>query len=148
MSLVRSAFAIDEPSNGERRATPARATAERNTGPGILEKTIDRLEDILEEETRALRGRRSLDMREFNNRKSQALLELSRVARLLGSGPLDAELQDRLTSLRSKLEVNLGVIRMHLDAVKEIAAVVSGSIQDAQSDGTYSRGARNGPAKA
>lgn len=145
--MVKSAFVSDDAVSADRKPVAVKHVVDKGTGAALLEKTIDRLEDILVEETHALRSRRSPDLREFNNRKSQALLELSRVARLLGSGPLDDDLQGRLTELRRKLEDNLGVIRMHLDAVKEIAAVVSGSIQDAQSDGTYSRGTRLGSAK-
>ncbi|MFZ4807714.1 MAG: flagellar protein FlgN [Hyphomicrobiaceae bacterium] len=111
---------------------------------GLLEKTIDRLEDLVDEETSALRAHKATDLRDFNNRKSQALLELSRVARMVGNGPLDADLRDRLGVLHAKLETNRGVIKMHLDAVREIAAVVSGSIQESQSDGTYSPAVRKG----
>jgi len=119
-----------------------RAAAERGVAHSLLEKTLDRLEDVIDEETAALKSYRATDLRDFNNRKSQALLELSRVARSLGNGPFDVQLTDRLAVLKSKLDANRGVIKMHLDAVREITLLVSDSIQEAESDGTYTRSSR------
>jgi hypothetical protein len=45
----------------------------------------------------------------------------------------------RLLGFRVKLGFYLRKIRLHLDAVKEIASVLSDAIQNAESDGTYSR---------
>jgi len=140
----RGTEGVSAPSDRDRRGQ-GRGGHDRTTAQGLLEKTIDRLEDLVDEETSALRAHKATDLRDFNNRKSQALLELSRVARMVGSGPLDLDLRDRLGVLHAKLETNRGVIKMHLDAVREIAAVVSGSIQDSQSDGTYSPTVRKAP---
>ncbi len=85
-------------------------------------------------------------MRESNNSKSQALLELSLAARSLEGVPLDAELIQRFKALRGKLEVNQAVLRKHLEAVREIASVVSDTIQDREWDGTYSQHKRSGGA--
>lgn len=124
------------------RKAASRPVADKGSNHVLLEKTIDRLEDLIDEETAALRSNRSPDLREFNNRKSQALLELSRVTRVVGNLTIDGELADRLAVLQQKLETNRGLIKMHLDAVREIAALVSGSIQEAESDGTYTPAVR------
>ncbi len=44
-----------------------------------VELSIQRLEDIVEQETAALRERKVVNLKDFNDRKSQALLELMRV---------------------------------------------------------------------
>jgi len=102
-------------------------------------KILQRVEKLVDRETVALRSRAPIDYREFNNGKSQALLELNLAIRSLGATTLDAELIERLKTLRGKLETNRVVLRMHLDAVREIANVVSETIQDREWDGTYSQ---------
>jgi hypothetical protein len=104
-----------------------------------IDRTMQRIEKLVERETEALRSRVQIDLRESNNGKSQALLELGLVARTLEGIPFDAELIQRLKALHGKLENNRAVLRKHLDAVREIAGVVAGTIQDSEGDGTYSQ---------
>jgi hypothetical protein len=111
-----------------------------------IDRTMQRIEKLVERETEALRSRVDIDLRESNNGKSQALLELGLVARTLESIPFDAELIQRLKSLHGKLENNRAVLRKHLDAVREIAGVVAGTIQDSEWDGTYSQQGGSGGA--
>jgi hypothetical protein len=40
--------------------------------------------------------------------------------------------------LRISLEVNQRIVKMHLDAVREVSAIVADAIKEAESDGTYS----------
>jgi len=103
-----------------------------------LERCVARLEEVVDLETAALKGRRAVDLREFNNRKSQGLLDLSRCLRLFqGVAPSKSALA-RLAGLRVKLDLNRDVLKLHLEAVREVAAVLSDAIRDAESDGTYS----------
>jgi len=102
-------------------------------------KTLQRLETLVDRETAALTSRAPIDLKEFNNAKSQALLDLSLATRSLDMATLDAELIERLKTLRAKLEKNRVVLRRHLEAVREIANLVSETIQDAEWDGTYSQ---------
>jgi hypothetical protein len=111
-----------------------------------IDRTMQRIEKLVERETEALRLRVDIDLRESNNGKSQALLELGLVARTLEGIPFDAELIQRLKSLHGKLENNRAVLRKHLDAVREIAGVVAGTIQDSEWDGTYSQQGGSGGA--
>jgi hypothetical protein len=48
-------------------------------------------------------------------------------------------LSARLAGLRARLETNRTMLKMHLDAVREISAIVTDAIREAESDGTYSR---------
>ena len=70
---------------------------------------------------------------------SQGLLDLNQALRRLQKSDVNADLQLRLSAFREKLAMNLRKIRLHLDAVKEIAAMLSEAIQNAESDGTYTR---------
>jgi hypothetical protein len=108
----------------------------------MLIKSIERLEETIEAETAALLSGKLVDQDEFTRRKSQSLLELTRLVRTLQSEPLNLEASKRLEVLRAKLELNHSALEMHLRAVQEVAEIVSGAIQSAESDGTYSAGMR------
>lgn len=115
------------------------ATERRHATRSAIEKTMQRVEKIVDSETAALRSRAVVDLKEFNNGKSQALLEFSNAVRSLDLATLDDDLVARLKILRGKLETNRVVLRMHLEAVREIAGVVAHTIQDSEWDGTYSQ---------
>lgn len=114
--------------NSERRAVAR----------GTIDRTMERVERLLDRETEALNSRTVIDLKESNNSKSQALLELGLAARYLEGTPLDDELVERLKALRGKLEANQAILRRHLEAVREVASVVAETIQDREWDGTYS----------
>jgi flagellar biosynthesis/type III secretory pathway chaperone len=102
-----------------------------------LDRVIQRLEEVVDQETAALRTRSVVDLAEFNNRKSQGLLDLNKALR--GADTADRMVAARLTRLRAKLDGNRAALQMHLDAVREISTVVADTIRDADSDGTYSQ---------
>lgn len=113
--------------------------AEDETGVlASLIRTIERLEETLEQETAGLRSRAPIDLKDFNNRKTHGLLELTRVMRHLDRGSLSPSVAARLSALRISLEVNQRVVKMHLEAVREVSAIVADAIREAESDGTYS----------
>jgi hypothetical protein len=117
-----------------RPSTPERAAH----GQALVLETIDRVEAIVDAETAALKEFKTIDLREFNNRKSQALLELMRATRNLGGAKLDAHAASRVATLRTKLETNLALLNTHLKAAKEITGLVAETIRASESDGTYS----------
>lgn len=103
----------------------------------MIETSIQRLEEIVDQETSALRSRKMVDLKEFNDRKSQALLELTRSLRhMTGVGPNEA-LAARVGELKAKLAVNQAVLSLHLEAVREISTSLSDAIRHSESDGTY-----------
>ncbi|ALV26329.1 hypothetical protein ACVNHC_16950 [Pannonibacter sp. Q-1] len=97
---------------------------------------------VVEAETEALREQGTADLRAFEFRKSQALLELARASRTLlapgGDGARDVAVATELRRLRAALEANMQVLSLHLDAVREIAGMISQAMLEADSDGTYS----------
>jgi hypothetical protein len=100
--------------------------------------TVDRLEQMIDQETQELESLKAVDLRDFNRRKSQGLLELSRAMRGLGEKVRDERVPQRLAHLRGRLDHNLEVLRMHLRAAQEVTTIIASAIQDAESDGTYS----------
>lgn len=114
----------------------------------LVEGAIERLEEAVEQETAALQNRTGLDLREFNDRKSQGLLELTRAMRHIEGGAPEPALVHRLAGLRTKLEINSAALKMHLDAVREVSTVMADAMREAESDGTYSRSIRAGNRKS
>jgi hypothetical protein len=111
---------------------------------GLFERAIERLEEVVVQETQALRSRAAIDLRDFNNRKSQGLLELNRALRGLDGIANDKSALAGLSGLRTKLDANRAALKTHLEAVREVATVLADAIQDAESDGTYSPSIRSG----
>ena len=98
----------------------------------------DRLEAVLDAETETLTRNLPADMTELGNRKRQGLLELTRSLRAaLAMGPKDL-IRDRLGRFATKLERNRAVLGTQLQAVREIADIIAHTIEESESDGTYS----------
>ena len=129
------------PARLSRAGTMSRAPDDGGLASASLARAIDRLEDVVVQETAALRGRAQADLKDFNTRKSHGLLELTRAMRLFETGELGEPLRMRLADLRAKLEKNRAALAMHLEAVREISTMMAGAVQDAESDGTYSESA-------
>jgi hypothetical protein len=110
----------------------------------MLEVTIQRLEEIVDQETVALRSRKAVNLKEFNDRKSQALLELTRSLRHVQGMGADAALAERVGTLKVKLAVNQAALKVHLEAVREISTAISDAIRHADSDGTYTQSISSG----
>lgn len=127
--------------NPDRRApTPGNAIKpDPDVSLTLVIAVIERIEGYLEEETAALANSREFDFKASNDRKSQGLVDLNQALRRLPQTQLNADLKSRLEAFRQKLAVNLKTIRLHLDAVKELASILSDAIRDAESDGTYTR---------
>jgi flagellar biosynthesis/type III secretory pathway chaperone len=104
----------------------------------MLHQVLQRLEEVVQQETEALQSRRVVDLQDFNTRKSHCLLELTRALRLIEGAPLDKVLVARLTGLRSMLEANRAVLKTHLDAAQEVSTIIADALREAESDGTYS----------
>jgi len=107
------------------------------TSTGTL-SAIERLKATIDEETEKLELRVTPDFDAFSRRKNRGLLELSRAVRLAPSGAVDPRLVPELTRLRASLVRNQTALQVHLDAVREVSAIIARSIQEVESDGTYS----------
>lgn len=111
---------------------------ERPSSPvAVALSAIDRLVEIIRDETEALRDGARADLERSTHQKNIGLLELTRAMRLLPAGTHAFDLVSRLKDLRDILAENAGVLSLHLAAATEIADLVSTSIEEAASDGTY-----------
>lgn len=102
-----------------------------------LLKAIARLEQVVDQETQSLRAGETPAFEDLNYRKSHGLLELTRAMRLVDPLTIGDDLRDRLESFRDQLERNRLLLKTHLDATREISAILTAAIRDAESDGTY-----------
>jgi flagellar biosynthesis/type III secretory pathway chaperone len=133
------------PSQPAPAGAAAAAVSERGrpAAGGAIEIVIQRLEEVVDQETAALKSRQKVDLKDFNDRKSHALLDLSRALRQMQAGGASQfHLKNRLAELRAKLEVNRRVLQMHLEAVREVSTTLADAIREQDSDGTYSPSVR------
>lgn len=103
----------------------------------FIGRIIEHLERVVREETEILDKNAIADLREYNIRKSQGLYSLSRALRSPEGQSLDAATLQKLQSLRSTLEANQIALSRHLQAVQEVANLISEEIRETESDGTY-----------
>lgn len=99
---------------------------------------IERLKATIDEETSKLESRAVVDFDTFSQRKNRGLLELTRAIRLTSDIQADPRVAPQLTQLRASLIRNQAALQIHLDAVREVSAIIARSIQEVESDGTYS----------
>jgi hypothetical protein len=99
---------------------------------------IDRLADAVLRETQDLSGPGPVDYRAHSQRKSQGLLELSRLETTLASARGHPRLRVALGDLLAKLDANQRLLNAKLMAARAVAELVARAISDGQSDGTYS----------
>lgn len=104
----------------------------------MLMKSLERLEETLDLETAALLSRDLRNLDEFNRRKSQSLLEISRMVRAAEAVALEGVAAKRFERLKAKLERNQEILQRHMRAVQEISSIISNAIQASESDSTYS----------
>ena len=127
----------------------ARASVEPRLAPSAavvaLVAALDRLEETIDAETSGLEAHRRVDLAELNSRKSRSLLELTRLGRGLTASP-DPALRERLARLQGKLKRNQTVLKLNLEAVREIGELLLGALGEAESDGTYGMPTRRGGA--
>lgn len=114
-------------------------TGESEAARALVLAIIKRIEAYLDEETAALEKSADFDFKASNDRKSQGLVDLNQAMRRLRKADVNTDLAQRLAAFHNKLQLNLKTIRLHMNAVKEIAAILSDAIQRSESDGTYSR---------
>lgn len=99
---------------------------------------IERLKATIDKETEGLQSRAPVDFDTFSQRKNRGLLELTRAMRLTQSVGIDPRVVPHLADLRASLVRNQAALQMHLDAVREVSSIIAKSIQEVESDGTYS----------
>ena len=114
-------------------------TTRTETGPlAFFLLVVERLTDAVEQETRDLGGPGPIDYRAHSQRKSQGLLELSRLEPNLAGVRTHPRARGALAELLSRIDQNQKILHARLRAARTIAEVLARAIRDGQSDGTYS----------
>ncbi|MEP4767466.1 MAG: hypothetical protein ABJY83_06140 [Roseibium sp.] len=98
---------------------------------------IERAIEIVRDETDALRANPTTDLKSFEYRKSQALLDLTRARTMVPPASYSPELKECLTEFKFELDENMKLLRLHKDAVSEVVETMSRIMIDLDSDGTY-----------
>lgn len=103
-------------------------------------RVVQQLGKLLDEETAALQRGDRVSLADYNYRKSHGLLEITRAMPSVSPNAANIpQFTAMMTDFRAKLEKNRRIVKLHLDAVQEVAEVLSDAIRSCDSDGTYSR---------
>ncbi|HHV68184.1 flagellar protein FlgN [Brucella intermedia] len=133
---------------------PGQALAEEPAENPALKpvvRAIQRLEDVIDTETRLLLEGGNPDLAEINARKSRGLYDFNKAIKKAAGAAEPATmkpLQPLLDRLKHKLEKNCEALQLHLRAVGELADLIRGALETQEADGTYSmQSARLGHAR-
>ncbi|MFV0279817.1 MAG: hypothetical protein ACK5JM_03520 [Rhodoblastus sp.] len=99
---------------------------------------IRRAQATIDDETNALSHGAVSDHGEFRHRKDLCLLDLSRRAPLFLRIARDPELAAALQALKGAIVRNQKALRCHVNAARQVSAIVMKAIAEEDSDRTYS----------
>ena len=105
-----------------------------------LSPALLKLIEIIGEENGVLRRREFVSHAGFTDRKNQVLRELMAAQRREALPAATARVRPLLEQLSDVLHENARLLKLHIAAVGEISDIIVGSLREADSDGTYSRG--------
>lgn len=103
---------------------------------GLL-RAIRRTHATVDEETDALSKSIHADHGEFRHRKDLCLLDLSRRSPT-SAHPHDPEVMAALRNLKDAIIRNQKALRCHINAARQVSAIIMKAIVDEDSDRTYS----------
>jgi hypothetical protein len=113
-----------------------------------LLQLIQRIDIMLDEESRLLPGAPPDEFDRIIARKNHLALEVARLTSHIGPFSPDGAERIMLNQTKVRLAENASALQRNIDAVGEILATVSDVLNRAHSDGTYtSEAARRGLAK-
>jgi hypothetical protein len=98
---------------------------------------VERLIATINAENRDLEQGRRVQYEAYSQSKNQGLLELDRLAPVLGGATAAGPLRDALAELHATLEINRRALAVQLKACRAVSEIIARAIQDGQSDGTY-----------
>lgn len=101
-----------------------------------IETVLDGLITVLDKERLALKDATRTQFGDLTRQKLQLLAQLNRAVQ--APAGLPQSIEDKLRLARRKLDENAAMLKRRMDAIREISAMISREIRDAESDGTYS----------
>lgn len=107
-----------------------------------LDQMFGRLDVILDAEREALEQGRLDELDDISRRKSQCLLDLTRLSKALDGRKLFIEegseaIMQEAARIRTKLADSETMLKRYVEAAHEIAALVAEGLRASESDGTY-----------
>jgi hypothetical protein len=117
--------------------TPAARPQPDGDSSGI-DKILVGLNAVLDSERQALEDTSQADFGSYTARKLQLLMQLNRLTLAHKSALFSQAIEEKLVETRRKLDENARILKHRVEAIREIAALISEEIQNAESDGTYS----------
>ena len=115
-------------------------TSPKHSASAALQPALQKLVEIIEEENAVLQRHRVVSHAAFTDRKNHALRDLMTIQRHETSSPALSDCKPLLTRLSTALKINATLLKLHISAMGEISDIIIGSLREADSDGTYSRG--------
>ncbi|CBI76129.1 conserved protein of unknown function [Bartonella clarridgeiae 73] len=105
-----------------------------------LTAAIKGLSEVVDYESNVLENHGVPDYEEINLRKTRGLRDLNKsmndVKRYMDQD-IEAEIQPLLTSLQDKLNRNSELLRIHLEAVRDLSRIMQVAARAEETDGTY-----------
>lgn len=128
--------AHQQPRHGPRRI--ADEPLEVSAVTAAILQLAERISQVIEEERQLLANSDHGDFDAIVSRKSHLVLEMGRLVQHVDVAKADEPLKARLTALSRELAGNAALLRRHLEAVREVSAIIANAINSASNDGTYS----------
>ena len=102
-------------------------------------KAVERINDIVKREIGGVQQSASFDLSELNDQKARVLQQFSKAIRALEIDKSKDIVLPVLDELKVVLSDNLRILHYHLEAAREVSAIIAKAMIDADSDGTYVR---------
>lgn len=103
-----------------------------------FDKVLNGLMAVLDVERQALETAERADFPGLTRQKLQLLMQLDRLSSVTRSAQVPAAIGEKLVETRRKLDENARILKHRMEAIREVAELISEDIRDAESDGTYS----------
>ncbi|AKI02129.1 hypothetical protein IMCC20628_03440 [Hoeflea sp. IMCC20628] len=103
-----------------------------------VEAVLLRLEAIVDAENAAIGSDPKFDLRQSNAVKSRCLYDMTMLFKGINPDRLDHAHLDHLKTVKAKLDVNSLKVGAHMEAVRDIAELIKGTVTESEADGTYS----------
>lgn len=104
----------------------------------VLRGLVDRIKAVLEDERKMLLASDFDGLDRIVARKGQLAIELSLYAKGIDPRTVDKDTRELLEEGARTLRSNADLLRRHIEAVSDVAGLISNILVNANSDGTYS----------
>lgn len=111
----------------------------QDAAPPALLCAIQRAEAAVRQETEQLRLNAPADLPRHRREKDMSLLDLMRQGKAIDGRDLGPQMREALTRLKHAVIENQAILRVHLQAARQISKILTDVLVDAESDRTYGR---------